>query len=213
MSEHSPFPWRSVYPLGSKQRCAAVSAADHYVYLHVFQPDDTREKIRMHQANADLIAESAARLAASEQQCAAVWKALGFPDGHEGDLVAAARKLKQDHDSLAETAKDADNELAEAVKQRNALGVRVADLEECIQSFLRILEDGDQPRMDYWEKEFRAALATPAPEPSQPFECPMCAPGTCPGGAHVNALWEDGIRTREQYAAMAKSAPTPEKKP
>src|ERR1700734_1986780 len=49
-----------------------------------------------------------ALLAASEQQCAAAWKALGFPDGHDGDLVAAARKLKEDHDSLAETATDAD---------------------------------------------------------------------------------------------------------
>jgi hypothetical protein len=55
VKEHSPLPWRSVYPLGSKQRCAAVEAGDHYVYLHVFQPDDTMETIHMHQANADLI--------------------------------------------------------------------------------------------------------------------------------------------------------------
>jgi hypothetical protein len=151
-----------------------------------------------------------------------VWKALGFPDGHDGDLVAAARKLKEGHDSLAETAKDADNELVEAVKQRNAL--RVA-LEEAAQSLRTI---ADQAGKDEFMRDIydvrgyansranvaRAALATPAPEPSQPFECPMCAPGTCPGGAHVNVLWEDGIRTREQYAAMvAKSIPAPETKP
>lgn len=33
-------------------------------------------------------------------------------------------------------------------------------------------------------------------------ECPMCEPGTCPGGAHLWALWEDGIYTREQYDKM-----------
>jgi 8-oxo-dGTP diphosphatase len=93
-----------------------------------------------------LIVEGRTKLAASEQQCAALWKALGFPDGHEGDLVAAARKLKQDHDSLAETAKDADNELAEAVKQRNALGVRVADLESAL-AFEKDGQAAELPRL------------------------------------------------------------------
>lgn len=37
-------------------------------------------------------------------------------------------------------------------------------------------------------------------------ECPMCEPGTCVGGAHRNALAEDGIYTREQYFALIKKA-------
>ncbi len=36
-------------------------------------------------------------------------------------------------------------------------------------------------------------------------ECPMCEPGTCPGGAHYNALMEEGIRTREQWEALSKT--------
>lgn len=34
----------------------------------------------------------------------------------------------------------------------------------------------------------------------------MCEPGTCVGGAHRNALAEDGIYTREQYFALIKKA-------
>jgi hypothetical protein len=95
----------------SEQQCAALIASEAHA----------RERVsELEQANA----------AATFPERFAVWKALGFPDGHDGDLVAAARKLKEDHDSLAETAKDADKQLVEAVKQRNALGVRVAELEK-----------------------------------------------------------------------------------
>ena len=74
---HSPLPWRSVYPLGSKQRCAAVMAGDHYVYLWVAESDAMLETIQMHQANADLIAatvnasdpERIARLEADRGAC------------------------------------------------------------------------------------------------------------------------------------------------
>lgn len=37
---------------------------------------------------------------------------------------------------------------------------------------------------------------------SDEFECPMCEPGTCIGGAHVFALREDGITTKEQYQEL-----------
>ena len=37
---------------------------------------------------------------------------------------------------------------------------------------------------------------------TEKFECPMCEPGTCIGGAHVFALREDGITTREQYQEL-----------
>ena len=56
---HSPLPWESVYPEGSKQRCAGVVSNDHYVYLSNFDGDYTRETITMQQANADLIAKVA----------------------------------------------------------------------------------------------------------------------------------------------------------
>lgn len=72
IQEHSPLPWRSVYPLGSKQRCAAVDAGDHYVYLYVAESDAVRETIRMHQANADLIVKAVNNYAALEAQVGAL---------------------------------------------------------------------------------------------------------------------------------------------
>ena len=45
-----------------------------------------------------------------------------------------------------------------------------------------------------------------------PDECPMCEPGKCPGGAHGNALCEDGIHTREQYLAKVPNAAPAKKK-
>lgn len=41
-------------------------------------------------------------------------------------------------------------------------------------------------------------------------QCPMCEPGTCPGGAHRNALAEDGITSREQFAALKDAPPQAE---
>lgn len=55
MNQTSPLPWRSVYPVGSTQRCAAVASDDHYVYLHVFADDDHKDTVEMHKANARLI--------------------------------------------------------------------------------------------------------------------------------------------------------------
>lgn len=51
--KHSP--WRSVYPKGNKGRCAGISAGDHHVYMNVFQADDLRQTIEMHQGYADMI--------------------------------------------------------------------------------------------------------------------------------------------------------------
>ena len=49
-------PWRSVYPAGSKENCAAVSAGDHYVYLNIFADDDRKAgTVAMHQEYAALI--------------------------------------------------------------------------------------------------------------------------------------------------------------
>lgn len=62
MSEHVPhsLPWRSVYPKGSKQNCAAVSAGDHYVYSSTFGDDDRAVgTVRMHQEYADFIVMAA----------------------------------------------------------------------------------------------------------------------------------------------------------
>jgi hypothetical protein len=58
--------------------------------------------------------------------------------------------------------------------------------------------------------------AEPSPEVKQET-CPMCEfeGKPCPGGAHVFALYEDGIRTVEDYAKMkaATSRPSPEVAP
>jgi hypothetical protein len=159
----------------SEQQCAALIASEAHA----------RERVsELEQANA----------AATFPERFAVWKALGFPDGHDGDLVAAARKLKEDHDSLAETATDADKQLAEAVKQRNALRIVIEmfmekwpTIENAVNGALMFQHihgmPYNGPTLEAELTAMRAALATPAPEPNQPFECPMCAPGTCPGGA------------------------------
>jgi adenosine/AMP kinase len=43
------------YSIGSKQRCAAISAGDHYVMLYVAEGYAINETVQMHQANADFI--------------------------------------------------------------------------------------------------------------------------------------------------------------
>jgi hypothetical protein len=207
----------------SEQQCAALIASEAHARERISELENTLEKAQDHIRCLESITP-----AATFPERFAVWKALGFPDGHEGDLVAAARKLKEDHDSLAETATDADNELAEAVKERNALRVvlemfmeKWPTVENAVNGALMFQHihgmPYNGPTLEAELTAMRAALATPAPEPSQPFECPMCAPGTCPGGAHVSALWGDGIRTREQYAAMVEKSksptPAPEKQP
>ena len=78
--KHSPLPWRSVYPLGSKQNCAAVDAGDHYVYLTTFREDDRAAgTVAMHQANADLIVAAVNAYASTEamrKALEAAWHAL-----------------------------------------------------------------------------------------------------------------------------------------
>lgn len=69
-------------------------------------------------------------------------------------------------------------------------------------------------RKNYVHETMIRLLTTEEVNPAQPptedagRECSMCDPGKCPGGAHLNALREDGINTREQYLAMR----TPKKK-
>lgn len=74
-TKHTPtpesLPWRSVYPAGSRQSCAGVSAGDHHVYMNTFGADDQAAgTVLMHQQYADYIVEAVnnyAALAASHK--------------------------------------------------------------------------------------------------------------------------------------------------
>lgn len=55
------------------------------------------------------------------------------------------------------------------------------------------------------EHVFRVPAVAPRETQTEPKDtCPMCEfeQKPCPGGAHAYALWEDGIRTVEDYAKM-----------
>lgn len=93
--QHSPLPWRSVYPEGSSQRCAAVASNDHYVTLFIAKGDDVPSTVAMHQANADLIVAAVNSYDASRARIEELEAAEEFlPELKDGSFYDRTKLLK-----------------------------------------------------------------------------------------------------------------------